>query len=158
MQDKYLRISKYVAVHKEDVECLFPYKGDVAANFVKTAKERGKYDKSHTRRILSIIITIDGHVYTGSLKTKTYMSKLDAENFLSIDSGSYVRDDRVEKQIFQMNEFYRKVVVEKKKSGEYLNMAGRKAVKIYLVMKSGLLYGCRNIKGQGVDLDEEEEL
>lgn len=146
MKDEYIKISKYVSVHKGDIECLCPYGNGITAEFVKGAKDRGKYDKSHQKRIMSLIILKDGQVFTGPYSVKTYLSRLDAGQFLRTDRGACVRDSLVKKQVHTLNQFYRSCLKEKKETDCYLKLAGNKAVRTYLFMESGYVYGCRTMK------------
>lgn len=157
MISNYIKISKYVAVHKEDIECVCPYKPGPAAGFAKSAKARGCYSHSHQKRILSLIVTVDGQVYTGPSLPKTYIAKLDAGNFLRTGNGAYIRDSCIREQVFQLNQHYRRELKDKKTKGEYLNLAGRKTIHIYTIMKSGYIYGCRSLKEPGIQETQDKQ-
>lgn len=146
MLDNYIKISKYVAVHKDEIECICPYGKGPQAGFVKSAKSRDCYNRSHQKRILSLIIMSDGRVYTGPSLPKTYVGKLDSNSFLRTGNGAYIRDSFILEQVFQMNQHYRGKLKEKKTNGEYLNLSGNKTAHIYTFMKSGYVYGCRSLK------------
>lgn len=157
-EDKYLKLSKYISVPKEAIECVCPYGAAPTRRFVKAANERGCYYRVHPRKALTLIITTDGRVYTGSSLPKTYTAKLDLENFLKTTNGTYIRESNIQQMIHLLNTCLKKELKEKKESGHYLNLASPKKVIIYTNMKSGYMYGCRPLKdatGQVAISDEE---
>lgn len=146
LEEKYLKLSKYISVPKESVECVCPYGKDPMIQFVKAATKRDCYYRVHPRKALSLIITTDGRVYTGGSLTKTYIAKLGPENFLKTTNGAYIRESNIQQMIHLFNKRLRRELKEKKESENYLNLASPKRVVVYVNMKSGYMYGCRPLK------------
>ncbi len=94
----------------------------------------------------SLFVMNDGYVFLCPYTPETYMTKLDASEYLQIERKKYyIKTCMIREICTKLSIGQRRDVIKAKKNGSYINLSGNKKVKNYIFTTSGRIYGAQYI-------------
>lgn len=147
---KFFKISSLVQVPEESIEAICTYESIPVRRFVSHAREQGRCfsTSSSQKSIKSIILTSDGSIYTAMYYPKTYVRRLDNQDYFRTDSGCYINQRKVKQIINRKNLSFRRYFESRNNAGYCLNLSRHKGVGTYLVTESDMVYACHLLRDE----------
>ena len=149
LKEKYmLKITKDEYLNDEKIECIAIYGSVPLQVQVRMAKEREQY-RGFVKKggLKSVIFLDDGFIFHCPYMPNTYLSRMNEEDYMLADPLRYLLKKKKIRDIStNLTALQRRLLKEAKKNGSFINLARSKAVKYYVFMESGRIYGLHTIK------------
>lgn len=143
-----LKINKYEMINEDKIECFCLYNTKPVKAIVRKARQDGRCREVRNRYgFKSVAVMDDGYLIICPNYPEVYAERVDKERYIIVDPKRLIVSRNFVREVTRRpNTQQRREIIEKRETGEYVNLAGEGKTNYYIFTTTGRIYGVRFFK------------